>query len=192
MMQKITFLGYSKNETTLIIELEQRNCLVQTFSRKIDLSDVKGSDLIISFGYSHILKSDFIDNCGCPIINLHIAYLPFNKGAHPNFWSFYDGTPSGVSLHLIDEGIDTGPILYQKQIKFDHEKTFAETYKRLKKEIEGLFIENIQSILEKEWTERKQIEKGTLHYIRDLPKEFRGWDTLIEHEIKRLKKIRGI
>ena len=48
-MQKITFLGYSKNETTLIIELEQRNCLVQTFSRKIDLSDVKGSDLIISF-----------------------------------------------------------------------------------------------------------------------------------------------
>jgi len=191
-MQKITFLGYSKNETTLIIELEQRNCLVQTFSRKIDLSDVKGSDLIISFGYSHILKSDFIDNCGCPIINLHIAYLPFNKGAHPNFWSFYDGTPSGVSLHLIDEGIDTGPILYQKQIKFDHEKTFAETYKRLKKEIEGLFIENIQSILEKEWTERKQIEKGTLHYIRDLPKEFRGWDTLIEHEIKRLKKIRGI
>jgi len=191
-MQKITFLGYSKNETTLIIELEQRNCLVQTFSRKIDLSDVKGSDLIISFGYSHILKSDFIDNCGCPIINLHIAYLPFNKGAHPNFWSFYDGTPSGVSLHLIDEGIDTGPILYQKKIKFDHEKTFAETYKRLKKEIEGLFIENIQSILEKEWTERKQIEKGTLHYIRDLPKEFRGWDTLIEHEIKRLKKIRGI
>jgi methionyl-tRNA formyltransferase len=191
-MYKITFLGYNKNKTKLINELEQRNCLVQTFSRKIDLSDIKGSDLIISFGYSHILKSDFIDNCGCPIINLHIAYLPFNKGAYPNFWSFYDGTPSGVSLHLIDEGIDTGPILYQKQIKFDHEKTFAETYKRLKKEIEGLFIENIQSILEKEWTERKQIEKGTLHYIRDLPKEFRGWDTLIEHEIKRLKKIRGI
>jgi methionyl-tRNA formyltransferase len=190
-MYKITFLGYNKNKTRLIDELEQRNCLVQTFERKVDLSDIRDSDLIISFGYGHILKSNFIENCGCPIINLHIAYLPYNKGAHPNFWSFYDDTPSGVSLHLVDEGIDTGPILYQKQVKFDHEKTFADTYKRLKKEIEDLFMENIKFILKKEWIERMQAEKGTIHYIKDLPKEFRGWDTLIDSEIKRLKKIRG-
>jgi len=187
-MYKITFLGYSKNVTRLIYELEQRNCLVQYFERKVDLSDIQNSDLIVSYGYSYILKSDFIDNCGCPIINLHIAYLPYNKGAHPNFWSFYDGTPSGVSIHLIDSGIDTGPILYQKKVKFYQEKTFVDTYKRLKKEIEDLFIENIQFIIKKEWTERKQVGKGTLHYIKDLPKEFRGWDTLIDYEIKRLKK----
>lgn len=190
-MYKITFLGYNKNKTKLINELERRNCLVQTFERKVELSDIRDSDLIISFGYGHILKSNFIENCGCPIINLHIAFLPYNKGAHPNFWSFYDDTPSGVSIHLVDEGIDTGPILYKKQVKFDNEKTFADTYKRLKKEIEDLFMENIEFILKKKWIERMQAEKGTIHYIKDLPKEFRGWDTLIDSEIKRLKKIRG-
>ncbi len=59
------------------------------------------------------------------IINLHISFLPWNRGAHPNFWSFYDDTPKGVTIHLIDEGIDTGAIIYQKEITFDrNEKTF--------------------------------------------------------------------
>ena len=52
-------------------------------------------------------------------------------------------------------------------------------------------MENIEFISKKEWIERMQAEKGTIHYIKDLPKEFRGWDTLIDSEIKRLKKIRG-
>ena len=40
------------------------------------------------------------------------------QGAHPNFWSFYDNTPSGVTIHLIDAGIDTGDVLYQKKLIF--------------------------------------------------------------------------
>lgn len=80
-----------------------------------------------------------------PIINLHISYLPGNRGAHPNFWSFYDETPSRVSIHLIDTGIDTGPILFQKYVDFNQdEKAFSQTYKKLVIEIEKLFIENIQ------------------------------------------------
>ena len=48
-----------------------------------------------------------------------MSYLPFNRGAHPNFWSFVDNTPSGVSIVEIDKGIDTGPVIYKKKIKFD-------------------------------------------------------------------------
>jgi len=188
-MYKVAFLGYSKHETKLIDELEERNCLVQNFQNEISLRDIRGSDLIISFGYKYILKPSFINNCGCPILNLHIAYLPYNKGSHPNFWSFYDNTPSGVSIHLIDEGIDTGPILYQKPVTFDHEKTFADTYKRLKLEIEDLFIENIKLILNKQWKLVDQVGEGTMHFIRDLPIGFRGWDTEIDSEIRRLKKL---
>ena len=53
------------------------------------------------------------------IINLHISYLPYNRGAHPNFWSFVENTPSGVSIHQVDSGIDTGKIVIQKQINFN-------------------------------------------------------------------------
>ena len=145
-------------------------------------------DLIISFGYRHILENEFISQCSCPIVNLHISYLPFNRGAHPNFWSFYDNTPSGVSIHLIDDGIDTGPILFQKKINFVNEKTFVETHKRLLFEIENLFIDNIELIIQKNWNKKKQVGEGTFHLLKDLPKDFNGWDSVIEAEIKRLKR----
>ena len=38
---------------------------------------------------------------------MHISYLPFNRGAHPNYWSFKDNSPKGVTIHFIDNGIDT-------------------------------------------------------------------------------------
>ncbi|MCL0081308.1 hypothetical protein M1N64_03665 [Peptococcaceae bacterium] len=41
-------------------------------------------------------------------INLHISFLPWNRGADPNFWSFIENAPVGVSIHYLDEGIDTG------------------------------------------------------------------------------------
>ena len=106
--------------------------------------------MVIAIFYPPIL----VNNCGCPIINLHLSYLPFNRGAHPNFWSFYENTPSGVSIHLIDAGIDSGPILFQKEIKFKNEITFIQTYNRLFIEMENLFILNIDLILQKKWTEK--------------------------------------
>ena len=48
------------------------------------------------------------------LINLHISYLPYNRGSYPNYWSFKENTPNGVSIHHIDDGIDTGPVLVQK------------------------------------------------------------------------------
>ena len=49
----------------------------------------------------------------------------------------------------MDKGIDTGPILFQKKINFVNEKTFVETYRRLLIEIEGLFVKNIELIIQK-------------------------------------------
>ena len=172
--------------------MEKKDCAVIVHNERISLDDVDDSHLIVSFGYLHLLGSDFINNCGCPIVNLHVSYLPFNRGAHPNFWSFYDGTQSGVSIHLIDEGIDTGPILFQKKIQFEDEKTFIETYDRLFDEIENLFIENIDLIVSKKWTAMKQVGKGTFHSDKDLPNEFNGWQSSIADEIKRLKNLNKI
>jgi len=191
-MNKIIFLGYGRSETRIIDELEKKDCAVIVHNERISLDDVDDSHLIVSFGYLHLLGSDFINNCGCPIVNLHVSYLPFNRGAHPNFWSFYDGTQSGVSIHLIDEGIDTGPILFQKKIQFEDEKTFIETYDRLFDEIENLFIENIDLIVSKKWTAMKQVGKGTFHSDKDLPNEFNGWQSSIADEIKRLKNLNKI
>ena len=100
-MKKILFIGYNNKQTELIskIQLHKKNWSLEQTDKKIDLEVAKKFDSIISFGYRHKITQDIIDNLKYPIINLHISFLPFNKGAHPNFWSFAENTPSGISIH---------------------------------------------------------------------------------------------
>src|SRR5688572_25850818 len=59
--------------------------------------------LSVFFGY--ILKPPFLSIFPRGCLNLHPAYLPYNRGAHPNVWSIVDRTPAGVTLHYLDAGI---------------------------------------------------------------------------------------
>ena len=188
MNKQILFLGYSAKDTSLIKSIEKKGRTVIHSNKKIYWEDE--FDLIICFGYRHIIKKEQIYTSSAPIINLHLSYLPWNKGAHPNFWSHYECTPSGVTIHEIDPGIDTGNIIYQKYVNFrDTENTFTLTYRRLLIEIEDLFNKNIDSILSKQWNSKPQRRVGTTHKIEDLPTSFKGWDSNIQNEIVRLDKV---
>ena len=190
-MLNILFLGYTENETSLIKELRKKGCKLTHENKKI--YDAEDYDLVISFGYRYIINKKILERTSAQFINLHMSYLPWNKGAHPNFWSFYESTPSGVTIHLIDSGIDTGPIIFQKYINFEeNEKTFQDTYNKLKKELEKLFIKNMDIILSLNFPFYKQISKGTFHKKEDLPIEFRGWHVNIKDEINRLHSIHRI
>jgi len=74
-------------------------------------------------------------------VNLHPAYLPYNRGKHPNFWCLVDGTPPGVTLHAVDRGIDTGPVLAQKGLEIGWEDTGETVYKKLRDLAVDLFRE---------------------------------------------------
>ena len=185
---KILWLGYSQVQTSLINDLINNQCEVWYTEEKIQ--STVGYDLVISYGYKHILKKELIESSKTPIVNLHISYLPWNRGAHPNFWSFYECTPSGVSIHLIDDGIDTGAIIYQRYVNFDKEEdTFSKTYKKLIVEIEKLFRDNIDELISKKFIATPQRRKGSYHSVANLPKEFSGWDSVIKEEVVRLDSI---
>ena len=178
---RILFLGYK--DCKLHNFLKTKYPTLQT-ENKLVFDYAKHFDYIISFGYKHIIDKQIIDLFQTNIINLHISYLPFNKGYHPNFWSFKDNTPKGVTIHLIDEGIDTGDILIQKEITFvKEEDTLSKTYNRLIEEIQDLFIENCDNILNGNLKPKKQKGKGTFHYKKDLQKYknllTKEWDTKI-------------
>ncbi len=184
---KVLVLGYGPDQTQIINALINKNCTVDHSSHR-----VRGSskfDFVVCFGYRHIIDSDVIKEFGCPIFNLHISYLPFNRGAHPNFWSFYENTPSGVTLHMIDEGVDTGPIIAQKYVNFKIEvNTFQSTYNSLLLECEELFLEHLESLLSGNWVAKPQRSEGTHHYKKDLPTNFSGWTSNIKYEIEKLKR----
>ena len=174
------FLGYGKKETRLIKLIESKNIKVINLKRSITLKDVKKADIIISFGYRKIIKEKILKSAQRPIINLHMSYLPFNRGAHPNFWSFIKNTPKGVTIHEINKKIDSGNIIVQKKLRMNISKkkfsTFKKTYNFLFKEIENLFEKNIRKILNNNYSSYKQKGKATFHHKSNLPKSLKNWD----------------
>lgn len=174
---KILYLGYPENPVHLF--LKTKGTVFQT-QEKIDF-DIDQFDWVISYGYSHIIKQDIINQTKNPIINLHISYLPFNRGADPNFWSWLENTPKGVTIHQIDQGIDTGDIFIQKEVNFKENETLSSSYEVLKKEIENLFIESFDNIIQGIIFPKKQNGEGTFHLKKDLNKYThlftQGWNT---------------
>jgi methionyl-tRNA formyltransferase len=183
-VQKCLFLGYRNPETKLISFIKKKGLSVKSLKRKIFLKDVKNKDLIIAFGYRHIIDKKIISNLKHPIINLHISLLPNNRGAHPNFWSLVENKKTGVTIHEIDNGVDTGPIIAQKKIKFNiklkNQDTFKKTYKILIRNIENLFKENFEKILNHNYSTKKQPNnKYVVHKKKDLPVFLKNWSTNI-------------
>lgn len=102
------------------------------------------------------------------VINLHISFLPWNKGSNPNFWSFVDNTPKGVTIHKISSGLDEGAIIYRREIVFDEKvETFATTYKKLNDEIVQLFMDNWNEIKKQNYIETPQELSGSYHNMKD-------------------------
>ena len=153
-------------------------------------------DYVISFGYRFLIKDSVLKAVKEGSYNLHIGYLPYNKGAHPNFWSNIESTPSGVTIHTIDNGIDTGKILFQKEIIIDKKlHSFSSSYTLLINEIERLFDMNWCYLRENKFDGWPQKEGGTLHYKRDLDKYknllTNGWETNINAFLKSLNNKLG-
>lgn len=143
-------------------------------------------ELIVSYSYRHILKGAVLDTMPGRFINLHISLLPFNRGADPNAWSYLDCTPKGVTVHEIDEGVDTGPILLQQPITMDEAKeTLASSYRMLHDEMQALFIAHWDDIRAGRVTAKPQSGDGTFHLANDFRRikerllGAEGWDVPI-------------
>lgn len=181
---QVLFLGYDRTQTRLIDAMIAAGCEVHHSRSPVGVVQY---DLIISFGYRHIVGREVIRGINCPILNLHISYLPFNRGTHPNFWAYFDNTPHGVTIHIMDAGVDTGPILFQKYVDFmNGESTFLESHTTLVRAVEDLFLDHIETILQKKWEAKPQEGQGSMHFLRDLPPEFSGWHSTVSDEIPRL------
>lgn len=178
---KILFL--SPYQSSLRAYLESFGDRVRQSKDPIDRDYVmrQGIDLLVSYGYQHIIGDDVLDRLDGRTVNLHISYLPWNRGAHPNLWSFIEDTPKGVTIHFIDSGIDTGDIVVQREVPFTGTETLATSYERLRDEIEALFREIWPAIRNGTAHRRKQQRPGSYHSKMDLDRVAHlltdGWDT---------------
>ena len=127
-------------------------------------------DLLLSVWFRYIIRRPILDipRLGC--LNLHPAYLPYNRGTYTNVWSIVEGTPAGVTLHFMDECIDTGDIVAQKQVSVTPTDTSETLLSKLVDVAPQVLIEAWPQIMEGCIPRRTQDPaSGTTHRDRDIP-----------------------
>jgi phosphoribosylglycinamide formyltransferase 1 len=77
----------------------------------------QGVHLVVLAGYMHLLTPAFLDRFPDAVVNVHPSLLPAFPGAHAVEEQLAAGVAeSGATVHLVDEGVDSGPILAQERI----------------------------------------------------------------------------
>ncbi len=140
----------------------------------VEVLEAIDPDWVISHNYPYIVPEEVICARQGRILNLHSSLLPWNRGASPNLWSILEDTPKGVSIHQMEKGLDTGPILWQKEIYFGSGESLASSYRRLNQELADLLLENWENLLEGLYTPRVQEGRGSYHRKRDLDRLLAG------------------
>ena len=126
-------------------------------------------DLGLSVFFGYILTQGFLEMFPRGCLNLHPAYLPYNRGSHPNIWSIVDGTPAGATIHYIDPGVDTGDIVGRRLVQVENVDTGESLYHKLEEACLELFIESWPSIKENSVQRIPQeLESGTMHRVKDI------------------------
>jgi phosphoribosylglycinamide formyltransferase 1 len=100
---------------------EERDLVMATWLEK------HGVEFVVLAGYMHLLTKPFLDRFPDRIVNVHPSLLPAFPGIHAIEDALSANvTTTGVTVHLVDEGLDTGPILRQEQLPLEPRETLEE------------------------------------------------------------------
>ena len=100
---------------------------------------LNGVNVGVSALFGHILSDGVIGKFPGGILNLHPSLLPIGRGADPIPWGIIERQMQGITLHLIDKGLDTGDIVYQKKISADNSMNAGEVYEEAMSELFNVF-----------------------------------------------------
>ncbi|OYQ63868.1 formyl transferase [Pseudanabaena sp. SR411] len=190
---KILLLSPYREDLINFLKLDDNEVITTEENISLSSEIIQGIDFVISYGYQHILKDALILLFPNKIINIHISFLPWNRGADPNLWSFLENTPKGVSIHYIDSGIDTGDVLVQEEVFFTEDDTLKTSYYRLTSTAIELFKKHWNDIKIGSIDPKPQNKNGSFHRLKDRKKyEYlldRGWDTPVRNLIGKALKF---
>jgi methionyl-tRNA formyltransferase len=130
-------------------------------------------DLICVSCFNQILPPTLLQlpRLGC--LNLHPSLLPYFRGPSPLFWIFREGqNQTGVTVHFMDEGLDTGDIALQASLTFPDGISGAQAEQMCAERGGRLMVEVIRQLVIGNWERRPQPEGGT-YYPAPTPDDFR-------------------
>src|SRR5438309_1201689 len=130
--------SYHLNSTPIPDDIKKEVHSVNTQECISELKKLQ-PDLVIVHG-TRIISKKVLDEVNCIFINIHAGITPKYRGSHGAYWALANNDPEhcGVTVHLVDKGIDTGNVLSQCNIKITPEDNFI-TYPYLQL-AEGLYL----------------------------------------------------
>lgn len=126
-------------------------------------------DTGLSVLFGAILRPAILDLFPRGLLNIHPGYLPYNRGRSAQVWGILEGTPVGATLHYMDAGVDTGPIVERIEVPISP----ADTGETLREKLEAACVD----VARKGWPriadgtaagEPQDASQATSHRLGDL------------------------
>lgn len=175
-------------ESNNILVFQPLSIKDENFIKKIKSFDC---DLFLVIAYGKIIPKELLDHPKFGAINLHFSLLPRWRGAGPINWALINGDIiTGLTLMKMDEGLDTGDIIFQKQIPIDEDDNAEDLLAKMVNTGKHFLIDSLQEIEKGNYTLVKQDESKAT-YARMLKKE----DGLIDWSQSAMtihNKVRGL
>jgi len=131
----------AKDHAIPYVVIEHKGKIREDFDKEIDEVLVEnGIGLVVLAGFMRVLSSWFVSRWRDRIINIHPALLPSFPGAHAHKDALEYGVKvTGCTVHVVEAGVDTGPIIVQKQVPVEDGDTANSLHARIQVQ-EHIFI----------------------------------------------------
>lgn len=118
-------------------------------------------EILVSMSYDQIFRTRLIDATPYGIINCHTGALPFYRGRNPLNWALVNGENAfGITVHFIDEGIDTGDVVLQQLVPIGPDDTYSDLLHRAHDLCASTLLEALIILKEGRVLRRAQITRG--------------------------------
>lgn len=139
-------------------------CPSKLTTKFIDKIESIEPNFIFSVYYRKILPKRLLNLCPGRCINIHPSKLPEYRGPVPTAWAIANGEKEcGISIHLMDEGIDTGDLLVQEVFPIDTDDTGFSLYTKAMSYGAKLLKKHFRDIVECKITPQKQLGLGSYY-----------------------------
>jgi methionyl-tRNA formyltransferase len=126
---------------------------------------VQRYDLVFSLHCKQIFPAVLLDGIRC--VNVHPGLNPYNRGWFPQIFSIIDGQRAGVTIHEMDEQLDHGPIIAQRECPIESWDTSGSVYARLLAIERELVHEHFAAIRDGNYRVEPMATEGNLNVKKD-------------------------
>ncbi|MCX6610638.1 MAG: phosphoribosylglycinamide formyltransferase [Acidobacteria bacterium] len=142
-------VAYAREKGLPVHALSSRGVPRAEFDQQvIRILNDAGVDLVCLAGYMRLLSKEFIAAFAGRIVNIHPSLLPAFPGLHAQKQAFDAGVKvTGCTVHWVDEGLDTGPIIAQAEVTVQPDDTEETLSARILEQEHRLYPATIQAIL---------------------------------------------